>query len=304
MLKKNIITVSLSAFLFFCFLPSFAQEKIDFRINLAENACFDVHTILLIQGKTPTGMDVKEMESEANTSVRYKVVMKTPASYHINLTYTDFYFKMNAIKELIIDPKNADKLNILDISTQYAMVINKPFSIELSPEGKVISTKENKEVSKKFKKVTKKLSPDLKKQVYSSVNNLIGREALISQTESWTSYMPNYPVEIGDNWTVQNGSEITYYTFDSETDSAYVIKGVGSNHSTTHSDLMGKVMVSHREVEFTVSIEVDKHTFLPKIITKEMDMIHKSEVKDYPAFSTPPATSRTTSTLIISNCNE
>ena len=111
--------------------------------------------------------------------------------------YKTFHHKIG-MKEITTDPKTADMLNFLSPSTQIAMMMNKPFFAELSPKGKILAVKENKDIAKEFKAKTKKLSPALREQVYLMVNSMAKSESLIANIESWTSYIPDSAVKIGD----------------------------------------------------------------------------------------------------------
>jgi len=193
-------------------------------------------------------------------------------------------------------------LNFLAPSTQIAMIMNKPFFANISPQGKILSIKENKSIAKEFEAKTKKLSPDLREQVYTMVNALVGNESLVALIKSWTSYIPDSAVKIGDKWSIQKDSSVTNYAFITETDSTYVIEGVGNRKTTMTNKIQGMVLIVNYEEEFTTTIEIDKHTFLPKIITTESEVLTKSEMPDYPTFSMPPSQSYSTSTLKISNC--
>ena len=282
---------------------SFAQKEVDFRLNLEEGMCFEEQTTALSKGTVSTGKEDKENIHEAITVTQYRVVKKTPAFYTLNFMHTDYYVKMTGVNEFTIDPKTADKLNILNGSTQISMIMNKPFFADLSPKGKVLAVKKNKAIEKEFKTKTKKLSPALREQVYLIVNSFTSNESLVGNIEGWTSYIPPSAVKIGDKWSVQKDSAVTEYTFVAETDSTYIIEGVGSMEETKTNEMQGIVMIIHREGEFTVAIEVDKHTFLPKTITQEMEMLGTVEMPSYPAASRPPSRSNATLTWKIRSCN-
>lgn len=194
-------------------------------------------------------------------------------------------------------------LNILNPSTQIAMIMNKPFSAKISYKGEVIEVKENKNIEKEFKKKTKKLSPALREQVYLFINEFIKNESLPAAIENWTSCIPISTVKIGDKWTVNKDSTSTvHYTFVEETDSSYIIKGKGNTATITTNEIQEMHMTINREEEFTLTIEFDKQTFLPKIIIKESNTSTIVEIPDYPAFSQPPKHSQSTHTLKISSC--
>jgi hypothetical protein len=290
-------------FLSFILTSSFAQKEIDFKINLEVGVCFEVQTSLLSQVSTSTGKDVQENKNENNMVFQFNVTKKSHGFYHLNFMYTDFYAKVVGSREFTVEPKTADMLNILDASTQISMMMNKPFSAELSQKGEIRNLKKNKAIEKEFKTKTKRLSPDLRKQVYFMVNSVTGNEPLVNLIESWTNYIPASAVSIGDQWNVRKDYASTQYTFVAETDTTYIIEGVGSNKKTITNEIQkGMLMIINREEEFTINISVDKQTFLPKIIIKEVVMFIQSEIKDYPALSRPPTQSHTTSTLTIKNC--
>jgi hypothetical protein len=291
--------------LLFFFFRSFAQKEIDFSINLEEGMCFELQSTILSEGSVSINEKGQENKIEHRLVIQYHVAKKTPDFYHLNFMYTDYYSTMTiGMKEITTNPKTADRLNILDASTQIAMIMNKPFLIELSHSGKILTIKENKEIAKEFKSKTKKLSPSLREQVYTVVNSFAKGEGLVSHIENWTSYIPSSSVKIGDKWTIQKDStRTTDYTFVAETDSTYIIKGVGNSNTTITNEIQGMVMNTNKEDEFTVSIEVDKQTFLPKIISMEIESLTKTEMPDYPAFSVPPSKSYTKSTLEIRNCH-
>ena len=285
---------------------SFAQKEVDFQFNLEKGMCFEVQTSSTSNGTHSTGGKEQENTSETNMVFQYQVVKKTPTFYVLNFMYTDYYFKaMMGEREIIANPKKADKLNILDGSTQIAMMMNKPFYAELSPKGKVLAVKENKEIEKEFKAKTKNLSPALREQVYMMVATSKS-EALIKNIEIWTSYMPASAVKIGDKWRIQKDSTYTTdYTFVAETDSTYVIEGVGNSKIITTNEIQkGMVMIMTNETEFTITIEVDKQTFLPKIITQEMEILGKAEIPNFPNF--PQSSNKSYGTLIteIRSCNQ
>lgn len=286
----------------FAFISVFAQKEIDFRINLKEGECFEVQSTIS-QESVSTDEKNKDSKAEFTMSIQYRVIKKTPDLYRINFMYTDYYAIVTGIKKFKIDPKTADKLNILDGSTQIAMMMNKPFSVDLSPKGEICSIKESQIITKEFKAKTKKLSPDLCEQVYLMVNSFAGHEVLVDNIKSWTSYIPISTVKIGDQWIVMKDSSVTRYTFVAETDSTYMIEGIGSNKKTTSNEIQkGMVLIMIQEEEFTIVVEIDKQTFLPKIITQKTEMILKNEIQNYPKFSKAPVQAHSTSTLKIRSC--
>jgi hypothetical protein len=294
----------ISAFIFFLLtfvsLHSFAQKKVDFHINLDAGACFEVEssTISVSQNNI-----AKESKSETTAVVRYQVVKKTPDFYRLNFMYTDFYSVITGIREFTIDPKNADALNIFDVSTQTSMMMNKPFSADLSPKGKIYTVKENEKIKDEFKQKTKNLSPELSNQISFMVNSFSGNEALVELIESWASYIPDSVMKIGDSWVVRKDSALTHYTFVAETNSTYSIEGVGSKKTTVNNEIMGISMIVNTEEEYTVTIEIDKYTFLPNIINRESDVSTTSSMPNNPAFPNHQSKSKNMSTLKINGCN-
>ena len=292
--------------LLLAFTPSYAQKDIDFRINLKEGMCFEVESNQLSQGSVPSGKEMIENKSESTMVSQYHVVKKKTGSYTINFMYKDCYIKSTGIRDFTVNPKTADMLNILDASTQIAMMLDKPFAAELSPKGKILAIKGNQAVMKEFKTKTKKLAPALREQVYSIVNSLTGKEALVELFENWTNYIPVSTVKIGSQWDVQKDSSITRYTFVAETDTTYVIEGVGSGKKTTRNEIQkGFVMIMSKAEEFTVTVEIDKQTFLPKVITQETEALLnvKSEFQNNPELSKPSVQSHVTTTLKIRSCH-
>ena len=301
MMKKAYL---ISTFIFFllAFVSSysFAQEKVDFHINLDAGACFEVEFSMIFasQNNMP-----KESKGEVTSVVRYQVVKKTSDFYRLNFMYTDYYSVTSGIREITIDPKNADALNLFDVSTQISMMMNKPFSADVSPKGKISTVKGNKEIENEFKQKTKNLAPELRDQISFLVNSFSGDKTLVDLIESWTSYIPDSPVKIGDSWTIQQDSSLTRYTFVAETDATYSIEGVGSKKTTINNEMMGMTMIVSTEEEYTVTIEIDKHTFLPNIIHRESDMSTISNMPSNPAISNHQAKSKNTSTIKINACN-
>ncbi|MFA5639802.1 MAG: DUF6263 family protein [Bacteroidales bacterium] len=303
MKQPRFIKTTICLLLLLASFTSFAQKEIDFRINLEEGACFEVESASLSEGSASTGKEVQENKIEYNMVIQYHVVKKTPDFYTLNFMYKERHSTIKiGMKEITTDPKTADMLNFLSPSTQIAMMMNKPFFAELSPKGKILAVKENKDIAKEFKAKTKKLSPALREQVYLMVNSMAKSESLIANIESWTSYIPDSAVKIGDKWIVEKDSAVTHYTFVAETDSTYIIEGLGNSEKTITNEIQGMVMTSNNKEEFTVTIEFDKQTFLPKIITKESESLIQVEIPDYPAFSQPPTRSQGTLTLKISSC--
>ena len=290
----------------FCLLLSFsfAQKEIDFRINLEEGACFEVQMATFSKGTSSMRGREQENIMESTNVLQYRVVKKTSDFYSLSFMYTDYFTKMiMGEREITSDPKTADKLNFLNPSTQISMMMNKPFSADVSPKGKVLSVKENKEIAKEFKAKTKKLSPALREQVYMMVP-MSESEALVGYVERWASYIPASALKIGDKWTVQTDSITTIdYTFVTETESAYIIEGVGSKKGITKQEAMGVTMIITEEAEFTITIEFDKQTFLPRIITQEMESLRGMELPDMPTYSQPPSKSYSTLTIEIKSCN-
>ncbi|MCL2041190.1 MAG: DUF6263 family protein [Bacteroidales bacterium] len=301
MKKAYFITTFILFLLTFVSLDSFAQEKVDFRINLDAGACFEVESAII--SVSENNMVKKESKNEVTTVVRYQVVKKTSDFYRLNFMYTDFYSVATGIKEFTIDPKSADALNIFDGSTQVSMMMNKPFSADVSPKGKIYTVKENKEIENEFKQKTKNLSPELSSQISFMVNSFSGNEALVELIESWASYIPDSVVDIGDSWTVRKDSALTRYTFVAETDSTYSIKGVGSKKTTVNNEIMGMSMTVNTEEEYTIAIEIDKHTFLPNIINRESDALITGNMQNNPALSNHQSKSKNILTLKINGCN-
>ena len=284
----------------FAFLSSFAQKEIDFRIKLEVGDRFEVESTSLSQGKVSIGNNVQDNKVEIASTIQYHVEKKITDSYYLNYMYTEYYMSMKlGMKDIVTNPKTADMLNLFTPSTQVAMMMNKPFSAELSSKGKILSVKGNKDIEKEFKKKTKKLSPELREQVYTMVNAIAGNEELVNRIESWAMYIPPSAVKIGDTWGVELDSAIAHYAFTTETDSTYIVEGIGSSKKTTSMEIQGMTMITNTEEEFTITIEFDKHTFLPKVITKEAEMSIQGKVQGYPAFSQPPVQSTAITTLKI-----
>ncbi len=299
MKEPRFIKITIYLLLLLAPFTSFAQKGIDFRINLENGACFEVESASLSESSA----EVQENKVEYNMLIQYRVVKKTPDFYTLNFMYTERNSTIKiGMKEITTDPKTADMLDYLSPSTQIAMMINKPFFAELTPKGKILAVKENKNIAKEFKAKTKKLSPALREQVYLMVNSMAKKESLIANIESWTSYIPDSAVKIGDKWIVEKDSTVTYYTFVTETDSTYIIEGLGSSENTITNEIQGMVMISNNKEEFTVTIEFDKQTFLPKIITNESESLIQVEIPDYPALSRPPIRSQGKLTLKIRSC--
>ena len=271
--------------LFFVFFSSFAQKEVDFQINLKVGDGFEVESVISQDGVS-TDKNNPEHKNEITSRIQYHVEKKTPDFYSLNYMYTEYYMSMKIGKrDMVTNTKTADMLNFLSPSTQIAMMMNKPFSAELSQKGKVLSVKGNKDIEKEFKKKTKKFSPDLREQAYTMVNAIAGSEVLVNNIESWAMYIPSSIVKIGDKWSVEKDSALTYYTFTAETDSTYIIEGVGSSKKTTNMEIQGMLMTTNTEEEFTITIEFNKHTFLPKVITKESEMSIQAEISGYPSLS-------------------
>ena len=304
MKKLYFIHISFLSLMLFIFLSSFAQKEIDFRINLEKGVCFETQTIILSENSMHTSKEVQKRKNESIVTIQFSVAGKKNDFYCINFMYTDYYLRVTGgVREFAIEPKKADTMNILDVSTQIAIIINKPFSAELSQKGEIIAIKGNKDVAKEFKAKTKKFSPDLRKQVYITVNSLTESKSIASLIENWTNYIPSRSVKIGDQWDVLKDSVFTQYTFVAETDTTYIIEGIGNSKKTITNEIQnGMVMITHTEDEFSVYIEIDKLTFLPKIITKEFEVLMKSEIKEFTAFSQPPTQSHTTFILKTKNC--
>ncbi|NLJ82863.1 MAG: hypothetical protein GX330_07040 [Bacteroidales bacterium] len=299
MKEPRFIKITIYLLLLLAPFTSFAQKEIDFRINLEKGACFEVESASLSESSA----EVQENKVEYNMVIQYHIVKKTPDFYTLNFMYTERHSTIKiGMKEITTDPKTADMLDYLSPSTQIAMMMNKPFFAELTPKGKILAVKENKNIAKEFKAKTKKLSPALREQVYLMVNSMAKKESLIANIESWTSYIPDSAVKIGDKWIVEKDSTVTYYTFVTETDSTYIIEGLGSSENTITNEIQGMVMISNNKEEFTVTIEFDKQTFLPKIITKESESLIQVEMPDYPTFSRPPTRSQGKLTLKIRSC--
>jgi hypothetical protein len=135
------------------------------------------------------------------------------------------------------------------------------------------------------------------------VNSFSGNEALVELIESWASYIPDSVVKIGDSWIVRKDSVLTHYTFVAETNSTYSLEGVGSKKTTANNEIMGISMTVNTEEEYTITIEIDKHTFLPNIINRESDVSITSNMPNNPAFPSQQSKSKNTSTLKINGCN-
>lgn len=249
---------------------SYAQKKIAFKLNIDEGTCFEliqtdyIASIAVMNGKN------SESHGETNEKTKYWVEKKNIDYYTLGFMYTDYIMEKKGIMNQRLSAREADELNILDVSTIMSMVIDKPFFVRVSPEGVVLSVKENKAVRKELRKRTKDLSKELKENIYNMVDALSNKEAIAGKVETWSLYMPQKPVCLGETWTVSSDSNtVVKYTFAEETDSTYILRGVGVskiNVINIHGDI---TITNIGESKLKLSIEIDKKSFLPKSIAQE-----------------------------------
>lgn len=303
MTKRSFYKPIVFIFCLFSTLFSFSQEEIDFQINLEEGHCFQVQTNMNSEITIQMGERKRENKNAALTIMQYQVAKKLTNSYLFDFKFVDFESKMSGMREITISPKLADDLNILNSSTQVSLMIDRVASAEISPKGKVIKIKNNENISKDLLKKSKKLTPAMREQVQTFADGFCSTKTLTSVMDSWLDYIPDTPVKIGDHWNVEKDSLFTRYTLVSETDTCYVIEGVGRNKVVIDNELQkGFPVTITTEETFALYLKIDKHTFLPQSITKKTEAVIKSELQNQPGFSTPPSRSRSTFTTILTPC--
>lgn len=252
------------------FIYSSAQNKIDFKINLEKGACFELQQTEFSASNVVVNGEDKESSTEKVVNIRYWVEKRKDEYYSLGLMYTDYIVGMKGYMDKRHNAREADDLNVLNVSTMVSMVLDKPLYAKITPKGVVLSAKESKNVKKELLKRTKGLSKELKETVSNTVNAFSNKKAITGKVEIWSSYIPKKPVSLGETWTVGNDSTtLINYTFVEETDNVYIIKGIGVGRRNETVNFGEATATYIGETELKIFIEIYKDSFLPKVIIRE-----------------------------------
>lgn len=140
--------------------------------------------------------------AEVKGTMKYLVKAVTPAGYDMDVMYEAMSMEMQmpqATMKFSSENPSAEDM----FSQVLASMVNKPFQVQLSKSGKVVSVKN---VESLFTSAFDKF-PDLseaqKAQIKGQLEQSYGEKAFASSIETVFAIYPDKPVKIGEKWTTQ-----------------------------------------------------------------------------------------------------
>lgn len=134
--------------------------------------------------------------------MKYVVMGVTPTAYNIDVTYESMSMEMQmpqaTMKFSSINPSAEDMF-----SQVLAGMTNKPFQVELSKNGKVLSVKN---VGTLFETAFDKfpnVTAEQKDQVKNQLEQSYGEKSFAANMEMMFAIYPDKPVKMGEKWTIE-----------------------------------------------------------------------------------------------------
>ncbi len=185
------------------FVASASIAQIPLNLNLAQGKEYRQNSEMKMTMTQSFGGQTMNIVATIKGGMKYLVKGVTPTAYDIDVLYESMAMEMQMPQATMkFSSENPDGEDIF--SQVLASMINKPFQIQLSKSGKVISVKN---IGSLFATAFDKfpnLTEQQKAQIKDQLEQSYGEKAFASAMEMMFAIYPDKPVKIGEKWTVQS----------------------------------------------------------------------------------------------------
>lgn len=184
------------------FASSVSSAQTALNLNLAQGKEYRQHTEMKMNMSQSFGGQTMDIIMLVSGEMKYVVMGVTPTGYNIDVTYESMSMEMQmpqaTMKFSSVNPSTEDMF-----SQVLAAMTNKPFQVELSKAGKVISVKNVRSLFEsafdKFPNVT----AEQKAQVMNQLDQSYGEKSFAANMEMMFAIYPDKPVKVGEKWTIE-----------------------------------------------------------------------------------------------------
>jgi len=229
MSKVLIILVS------FFFFSLSTYSKTDLKLNLEVGKSYHQNMVAKSIINQVLSNNKIDMLMTMTGSMTYTVTDKNENIYTMDVVYDSLSMGVTADEyDVIYNSENLKDSNDY-ISVLLAALKETKFGIKMTERGKIVDISNFDGLFEKAFESIQKLDPSVRKQLEANLKSSFGKENFKSSFETITAIFPPEPVNIGRQWKAEsilnNNMPVkinTLYKFENETDSNYIITGVGS----------------------------------------------------------------------------
>lgn len=250
-------------------IASCAPEKVKPELNLKAGEVYKQR----ITSKMSVSQTINGRKSFMGMTVgglmSYKVIGILDSVYQIKVVYESLTMKMdlpNGVKEFSSEKKDTSDI----FSTLLGLMINTPFEVKMSRQGKINEVKNIDSLFANIFNGFPRLTDDQKLQIKNQLMQAYGEKAFKGNIEMVTALYPDKFVGKGDKWNVKTqlqsgmaGSMESEYELKESTDEYYLITG---NSQLTTADKDAYIEANGMPVKYnmtgkmTSEIKLDKQT--------------------------------------------
>lgn len=184
------------------FITSASLAQTSLNLNLAQGKEYRQNTDMKMNMSQSFGGQTMDIVMLVTGEMKYVVMGVTPTAYNIDVTYESMSMEMQmpqaTMKFSSINPSAEDMF-----SQVLAGMTNKPFQVELSKNGKVLSVKN---VGTLFETAFDKfpnVTAEQKDQVKNQLEQSYGEKSFAANMEMMFAIYPDKPVKMGEKWTIE-----------------------------------------------------------------------------------------------------
>lgn len=247
---------------------SFAQKtKPELNLKIGETY------FILSHASSTITQTLNSQPNNLNLTFSYKLAFKVIGIaedvYHMEVSYQDVDMRIQVAGQTIeIDSKKKDTTDVP--STIMAAIMNKPFDVLMSKNGKVRSVEHIEKMINSVIDGFPNTDQTKKQQVKAQFLQSFGADAFKGSIEMISAIFPDAPVGKSDKWTINtilaspaNAEVKTVYQLTDIVNNAYLIHGDGTM-STEHNGKAGVINGMPMKYNLTGSsitdIKIDKKT--------------------------------------------
>jgi hypothetical protein len=180
------------------------RQNLGFHLNNGETYFYAMQAASNIEQEI-NGQQT-EMAIKISGRMAFKVVDFTDSVYNMNVTYQQLAMSMRLPgTELSFDSKKKDPSDIF--SRILGAMVNKPFEISMTQQGKITSVRNLTTVFEQVFAEFPELPEQQKQQLKSQLLQAYGEKAFVGSLESVTAIYPRTRVEKGSTWHVTTALE-------------------------------------------------------------------------------------------------
>lgn len=245
-----------------------SAEKIDLVLNLENGKTYRQETSSSMNITQSFMGQEMNMEMIMDGVMLYKVTGVTDAGYEIEVTYEKLASTMKMAQgEFTFSSEDNDQGN--PFSKSLSLMINKPFKMTLSKNGRVTSVQNLDELWDEIINGNEELGEAERMALKEQMMNSYGEKSFKGNIEMAISIFPDYPVNVGDKWTVDSKvqttvelSTSTEYEFIKVENGIAFLKGTATMNTGKDNKMnqQGVDMEIQLEGTMTSDLQVDVNT--------------------------------------------